>query len=57
MEMNLLRAVMHLVNFCMSWRLSGGFMFVIANNFAGLGSIPRWEIIYPSSFLEGTPNV
>jgi hypothetical protein len=32
-------------------------MFVIANTFSGLGSIPRWEIVYPSNFSDGTPNV
>jgi hypothetical protein len=25
--------------------------------FFGLGSIPQWETIYPSNFLEGTLNV
>jgi hypothetical protein len=32
-------------------------MFVIAETFSGLGSIPHWETIYPGSFPEGTPNV
>jgi hypothetical protein len=56
-EMNLLKVAMHPVNFCMSWRLSGGFILVIANTFSGLGSIPLWETIYPSNFPQGTPNV
>jgi hypothetical protein len=30
---------------------------VIADTFSGLGSIPRWETMYPSNFPEGTPNV
>jgi hypothetical protein len=45
------------VNFCVSWRLSSGFILVIADTFSGLWSIPRWETIYLSSFLEGTPDV
>jgi hypothetical protein len=35
-EMNLLRAVMHLVNFCTSWRLLGGAIFVIVSTFPRL---------------------
>jgi hypothetical protein len=56
-ELNLLRAAIHPVNFCMSWRLSGGAMFVIADNFSGLGSVPHRETIYPSNLCEGTLNV
>jgi hypothetical protein len=56
-EINFLKAAMHPVNFCTSWRLSGGFILVIADTFSGLGSITRREIIYPSNFPEGTPNV
>jgi hypothetical protein len=56
-EMNLLKATMHPVNFCTSWRLSVSFILVIVDTFSGLGSIPRWETIYPSNFIEGTPNV
>jgi hypothetical protein len=56
-KMNLLKAVMHPVNFWTSWRLSSGFIFVIADTFTGLGSIPRWETIYMSSFPEGILNV
>jgi hypothetical protein len=57
LEMNLLRAAIQPVSFCISWRLSGGFIFMIADIFYRLGSIPRWETIYPSNFPEGTPNV
>jgi hypothetical protein len=57
LEMNLLRAAMHPINFCISWRISSGFMFVIAYTFSRLGSIPHWETIYLSSFPECTPNV
>jgi hypothetical protein len=56
-EMNLLKSAIHPVNFWTSWRLSGGFILVIADTFSGLGSIPRRETIYPSNFHEGTLNV
>jgi hypothetical protein len=56
-EINLLKAAIHPINFCTSWRLSGSFILVIADNFSGLGSIPWQETIYPSSFPESTPNV
>jgi hypothetical protein len=55
--MNLLKAAIHPVNFCTSWRLSGGAILVMADTFSGLGSIPHRETIYPSNFPEGTPNV
>jgi hypothetical protein len=54
---NLLKAAMHPVNFCTSWRLYGGFILVIDDTFSQLGSIPRREPIYPSNFAKGTPNV
>jgi hypothetical protein len=38
-EINLLKVAMHPVNFYTSWRLSGGFILVIADTFSGLGSI------------------
>jgi hypothetical protein len=56
-EMNLIKAAIHPVNFCTSWRLSGGFILVIAYTFSGLGSIARWETMYVSNFPKGTPNV
>jgi hypothetical protein len=37
---NLLKAAMHPINFCASWRLSGSFIFVIVDTFSGLGPIP-----------------
>jgi hypothetical protein len=55
--MDLLKAAMHLVNFWTSWRLSSGFILVIADTFSGLGSISHWETIYPSNFPEGTLKV
>jgi hypothetical protein len=49
-EINLLKGAMHPVNFCTSWRLSGGFMLVIADTFSRLGSIPRQETIVTPQF-------
>jgi hypothetical protein len=56
-EIKLLRAAIYLINFCTSWILLGGTIFVIADTFSGLGLIPRWETIYLSNFLEGTLNM
>jgi hypothetical protein len=56
-EMNLLRAAIHPINFWASWRLSGGFVLVIANTFSELGSLPHRETIHPTNFPEGTLNV
>jgi hypothetical protein len=56
-EMNLLKEATHLVNFCTSWRLLGGAIFIITDTYNRLGSIPRRETIYPSNFPEGTLNV
>jgi hypothetical protein len=56
-EMNLLKEATHLVNFCTSWRLSGGAIFIITDTYNRLGLIPRRETIYPSNFPEGTSNV
>jgi hypothetical protein len=56
-EMNLLKAAIHPTKFWTSWRLLGGSILVIADTFFGLGSIPRRETIYPSNFLEVTPDV
>jgi hypothetical protein len=56
-EMNLLKAAIHPVNFWTSWRLTSIFILVMVDTFSRLGSIPHRGTIYPSSFLEGTPNV
>jgi hypothetical protein len=56
-EMNLLRAAIHPIKFWKSWRLSGGFILVIANTFSRVGSIPHRETIYPTNFPEDTLNV
>jgi hypothetical protein len=45
--MNLLKAAIHPINFCTSWKLLGGFILVIADTFSGLGSIPRWFDMIP----------
>jgi hypothetical protein len=52
LEMNGLRVAIHPVMFCTSRKLLGGVIFMIAEIFSGLGSIPRWETIYPSNFSE-----
>jgi hypothetical protein len=56
-DMNLLRAAIYLINFCMSWRLSSDSIFFIVDTFSRLGSIAGQETIYLSNFPEGTPNV
>jgi hypothetical protein len=55
-EMNLFRVAMHPVNFCTSLMSVGAFMLVMAEIFSGLASMPRWLMIKPSSFPEGTPK-
>jgi hypothetical protein len=57
LEMSLLRAAIHPVNFYTSRMLSGEVIFMIADTLSGLGPIPCRETIYPSSFPEGTPNI
>jgi hypothetical protein len=54
--MNLFKAVMHPVSFCTSLMQVGAFIFVMAEIFSGLASMPRWLMMKPSSFLEGTPK-
>jgi hypothetical protein len=56
-EMNLLKTAIDTVNFWTSWKLSGGFILVMANTFSSLGSIPCQETICLSSFPEGRLNV
>jgi hypothetical protein len=56
-EIKLPKATIHPINFWMSWRLSVGSIFVIANTFSGLGSILRQETTYPNNLPEGTSNV
>jgi hypothetical protein len=56
-EMNLLRAAIDPINFCTSWRRSGGAISIITDTISGLGSIPRQETMYSSNFPKGMPNV
>jgi hypothetical protein len=56
-ETNLLKAAIKPINFCMSWRLSGGSILIMANTFSVIGSIPHRETIYPSNSHEAMPNV
>jgi hypothetical protein len=52
--MNLFKAAMHLVSFCTSLMQVGTFMLVMAEIFSGLYLMPRWLMMKPSSFPEGT---
>jgi hypothetical protein len=54
--MNLFKAAMHPVSFCTSLMQVGAFILVMAEIFSGLASMPRWLMIKPSSFPEGTPK-
>jgi hypothetical protein len=47
---------MHPVSFCTSLMQVGAFILVMAEIFSGLASMPRWLMIKPSSFPEGTPK-
>jgi hypothetical protein len=51
--MNLFRAAIHPVSFCTSLMQVGAFIFVMADIFSGLASMPRLKL---SSFPEGTPK-
>jgi hypothetical protein len=55
--MNLFRAAMHPVSFCMSFMHVGAFMLVMAEIFSGLASMPRWLMMKPSSLPDGTPKM
>jgi hypothetical protein len=54
--MNLFKASMHPVSFCTSLMQVGAFILVIVEIFSGLASMPRWLMMKPSSFPEGTPK-
>ena len=56
LEINRLRAAMQPVSFCTSLMLAGACMFVMADIFSGLASMPRWLMMNPSSLPEGTPK-
>jgi hypothetical protein len=53
--MNLFRAAIHPVSFYTSLQV-GAFILVMAEIFSGLASMPRWLMMKPSSFPEGTPK-
>jgi hypothetical protein len=55
-EINLFRAAIHPVSFYTSLMHVGAFILVMAENFSGLASMPRWLMMKPSSFPEGTPK-
>jgi hypothetical protein len=55
-EINLFKAAMHPMSFCTSLMQVGAFILVMAEIFSGLASMPRWVMMKPSSFLEGTPK-
>jgi hypothetical protein len=47
---------MHPMSFCTSLMQVGAFILVMAEIFLGLASMPRWLMMKPSSFPEGTPK-
>jgi hypothetical protein len=55
--MNLFRAALHPVSFCTSLIVAGASMSVMAVIFLGLASIPRFLMMNPSNFPDGTPNM
>jgi hypothetical protein len=52
--MNLFKAAMDPVSFCTSLMQVGAFILVMAEIFSGLASMPRWLMMKPSSFPDGT---
>jgi hypothetical protein len=52
--MNLFKAAMHPVSFCTSLMQVKAFILVMVEIFSGLASMPRWLMMMPSSFPEGT---
>jgi hypothetical protein len=54
--MNLFRAAMHPVSFYTSLMQVGACKLVMAEIFSGMASMPRWLMMKPSSFPEGTPK-
>jgi hypothetical protein len=55
--MNLFRAAIHPVSFCISLIVARASMSVKAVIFIGLASIPRLLTMNPSNFPDGTPNM
>ena len=56
-KMNRLRAAMQPVSFCTSLMLAGACMFVMAEIFSGLASMPQRLMMNPSNLPEGTPKI
>jgi hypothetical protein len=54
--MNLFRAAMHPVSFCMSLMHVGAFMLVMAEIFSGLASMPQWLMMKRSSLPDDMPK-
>ena len=55
-EMNLLREAKQPVSLCTPLTLRMGPMLEMAVIFSGLASMPRLDMMYPSSFPFGTPK-
>ena len=55
-EMNRLRVAKQPVSLCMPLTLHMGPMLEMAAIFLGLASMPRSDMMYPSSFPFGTPK-
>jgi hypothetical protein len=55
--MNLFMAAIHPVSFCTSLMQVGALMLVMTKIFSGLASMPRWLMMKPSSFPDGTPKM
>jgi hypothetical protein len=47
---------MHPVSFWTSFIQFGAFILVMEEIFSGLASMPRWLMMKPSSFPDGTPK-
>jgi phage protein U len=54
--MNLFKAAMHPVSFWTSLMQVGALILVMAEIFSGLALMPRWLMMKPSSFPDGTPK-
>jgi hypothetical protein len=55
--MNQLKMAMHAVSFWMSLMHLGGFIFMTASTFFGLGRMPSRQTMLPSSMPDGMPNM
>jgi hypothetical protein len=55
--MNLFKAAMHPVSFWTSLMQVGALILVMAEIFSRLALMPRWLVMKPSSFSDGTPKM